>query len=173
MVEECVHILPDGRKCRRIPKRGQKLCPAHRSRRRPRAPFEEDQAFVQEMTAFIRSLKTIQTADLLYGTVGFLGDLQPLIERRLSRRHRVTFHRASVALSVSADRLVHLARGMYPPAAPRTQPQQPAGAVYPPLRPEDRARFQRIESLLNSGRALTPEELCSVSEEMVRTLKSY
>ena len=41
MVQECVHLYEDGRKCRRIPKRGQKLCPAHRPHARRRRPVRK------------------------------------------------------------------------------------------------------------------------------------
>lgn len=173
MLEECVHILPDGRTCRRIPKRGQKLCPAHRPHRRRRAPLEENQAFLKEMAAFVRSLEAMESDDLLYSTVGFLADIQILIDRRSSRRDRFAFGRASAAAATAADRLVELARGLRQPSASQPQPQPPAPPSSQPLSPEARARLQHLEALTNSGRTLTPEELSYVCEEMLNTLNSH
>jgi hypothetical protein len=105
MVEECVHVNEKGHKCRRIPKRGQKLCPAHRTRRRGRAVLGEDPAFFQEMDAFMNRLKAMNLEDLLYATNGALGDIHGLIDRRSSRRDRAAFMRATVAVGEAMDRI--------------------------------------------------------------------
>jgi hypothetical protein len=65
MVQECAHLYENGRKCRRIPKRGQPLCPAHRSPRRRRSPLEENEAFMEEIFAFAERLKAMALDDLL------------------------------------------------------------------------------------------------------------
>ena len=101
MVEECVHLFPDGRKCRRIPKRGQKLCPAHHPQRRRRTPLEENEAFLKEMFAFVDTLRAMDSADLLYATTGFLADIHALIDRCSSRSHRIAFSRASTAVGIA------------------------------------------------------------------------
>ena len=88
MVEECTHICANGRKCRRIPKRGQALCPAHRPSRRQRRPLEEDSAFNQQMSSWVDRLQAMELATFLSQTQAALSDLQPIIDRRLSRRDR-------------------------------------------------------------------------------------
>jgi hypothetical protein len=105
MVEECVHVNEKGHKCRRIPKRGQKLCPAHRARRRQRGALEENPAFFQEMDVFMNRLKAMNLEDLLYATTGALGDIHALIDRRSSRRDRAAYMRATVAVGEATDRI--------------------------------------------------------------------
>ena len=172
MVEECVHLFPDGRKCRRIPKRGKKLCPAHHPQRRRRTPLEENEAFLKEMFAFVDTLRAMDSADLLYATTGFLADIHALIDRCSSRSHRIAFSRASTAVGIAADRLVELARGLRQEPAPRPQPQPPTPASSQSLTPEARARFHRAEALLNCGRILTPQELSDICDDMISTPES-
>lgn len=105
MVEECVHVNEKGHKCRRIPKRGQKLCPAHRTRRRQRGVLEENPAFFLEMDEFMNHLQAMNLEDLLYATTGALGDIHALIDRRSSRRDRAAYMRATVAVGEAMDRI--------------------------------------------------------------------
>ena len=173
MVEECTHLFPDGRKCRRIPKRGHKLCSSHSARRRRRHVLEENDAFFTEMRAFVRNLEAMGSEDLFYATTGFLAEIHPLVDRCSSRPHRIAFHRATAALSISADRLVLTARGLHPSSAPpQSQPQPPAPPSAQPLTPEVRAQFQDYEKLLTSGRVFTPAELVQMCESMLSILES-
>jgi hypothetical protein len=105
MVEECIHVNEAGHKCRRIPKRGQKLCPAHRKNGRQRRLLEEDDAFLLQMFAYVDQLKAMNLEDLLYATGGALADIHSLIDRRSSRRDRAAFTRATVAVTSASDRL--------------------------------------------------------------------
>ncbi len=174
MVEECVHLFPDGRKCRRIPKRGQKLCPAHRSQPHRRAPLEEKEAFYKEMVAFIAHLEAMETADLLYATTGFLADIHALVDRCSSRRHRIAFHRATASVGIAVDRLTELARGLHqgPSARPMPPPQPFVPATSRPLSPEARARLERAEAILDSDRDLTDQELRDLCDQMTSILES-
>jgi hypothetical protein len=133
MVEECVHILPSGRKCRRIPKRGQKFCSSHRPGRRRRPPLHEDHAFRQQMFAFVERLQTLSLPDLLYETTGLLTDIHLLIDRRCSRPHRLAFSRACAAAGLAADGLFALSRARSP--APPAPPPRPAPASPPATQP--------------------------------------
>jgi hypothetical protein len=185
MVEECVHILPSGRKCRRIPKRGQKFCSSHRPGRRRRPPLHEDHAFRQQMFAFVERLQTLSLPDLLYETTGLLTDIHLLIDRRCSRPHRLAFSRACAAAGLAADGLFALsrARSQAPPAQPpshatsrpetsspapsRSKP--PAPPPPPAAKPNIMARLHHAETLLNSGRTLTPQELTDLCSDLINT----
>jgi hypothetical protein len=125
MVEECVHVNEKGHKCRRIPKRGQKLCPAHRARRRQRGALEENPAFFQEMDVFMNRLKAMNLEDLLYATTGALGDIHALIDRRSSRRDRAAYMRATVAVGEATDRIFLTLSGY------RAEQEQRSGTTRP------------------------------------------
>jgi hypothetical protein len=109
MVQECAHLYENGRKCRRIPKRGQQLCPAHRSPRRRRSPLEENDAFMDEIFTFVTRLKAMPLDDLFYATGEMLANIHVLIDRRSSRRNRMDYCRATAAISVTADRIADVA----------------------------------------------------------------
>jgi hypothetical protein len=61
------------------------------------------------------------------------------------------------------------------PALPSHLPQPP-GPVGPqvparPLTPQARARFQRADALLDSGKVLSPQELARICEDLIGTAK--
>ena len=113
------------------------------------------------MGAFVDRLHAMETAALLYETTGVLADVHFLIDRRSSRKDRITFSRATAAVSIAADRLELMdQQRRRQPALPSHLPQPP-GPVGPqvparPLTPQARARFQRADALLDSGKVLSP-----------------
>ncbi|HUB18307.1 MAG TPA: hypothetical protein VL990_06710 [Acidobacteriaceae bacterium] len=172
MVEECIHVFPDGRKCRRIPKRGHRFCPAHRPHR-GRTPLENE-AFHREMFAFCDRLQALSLPALLAETNGALADIQGVIERYASRRHRLAFTRATIAVTMACDRVAETAQSLRQrPAAPPPAPQPPLG---PPLSsqelsPEALARIREAESVLSNG-PLTPEQLDQICGDLLSTLNA-
>jgi hypothetical protein len=199
MVQECAHLYENGRKCRRIPKRGQPLCPAHRSPRRRRSPLEENEAFMEEIFAFAGRLKAMAIDDLLYATGEMLANIHVLIDRRSSRRDRMDYCRATSAITVTADRIAdiaiarraHLARAQAASALPATtqpipiRPPQPATSPvsskrYPPdpiLMERVRVANETLSHAPDSPQHLTAyfDELLSIidaSETTTSTLQS-
>ena len=173
MVEECVYLYPEGRKCRRIPKRGQKLCSTHRPQPRRRAPLEENEDVIRQLLAFADTLRALPTADLLYETTGLLADIHVLIDRRSSRRHRIAFHRACAAVSIAADRLAEFAQRSRPQSTTHPAPQAPpAPASSPTLAPEALARVRQIDALLSSNVNLSPEEVMRIYNELLSITES-
>ena len=180
MVEECAHVNEAGHKCRRIPKRGQKLCPAHRSPRRRRRLLEEDPAFFQDMDAFLNRLKAMNLEDLLYATTGALADIHGLIDRRSSRRDRAAFMRATVATGEAADRICLTLAGYRADSrtstpgttSPRTISPGPASSET--INPATPARpFPLQPSALTTGMPqLSPEELQAACAQLLSILDS-
>ncbi len=169
MFEECVHLFPDGRKCRRIPKRGQNLCPAHRPQLR-RTRLEENDAFQRDMASFLPGLNALPLPQLLNQTIGLLAQIRLLIDRHASRRDRLAFARATAAIGVAGDRIAEIMRGPLPNTLPQSMPARHPSTPLLPQRftPEALARIERAEAILNSGRLIPPEEL----EELIRDLDS-
>src|SRR6185312_8521370 len=92
MVHECAHRYSDGRRCRRIPKRGETLCRDHKRSRR-RTPTE-DPAFCRQMVAYTDRLITLPL-DVLAAEVQFaLAAMHPIFDSRFSRTWRLLFSRA-------------------------------------------------------------------------------
>jgi hypothetical protein len=173
MFEECAYLYDDGRKCRRIPKRGQKLCPAHRSRARRRLPLEENEAFRTQLSAFVDRLEAMPLQDLLYATTEVLADIHALVDRRSSRRDRIAFSRATAALGVSADRLEETLRSFRNPQQPG--PASPAQSSTPtastgPLSPENRASFAEAAKALEVP--LSREQLGATLDRLLSILNS-
>lgn len=170
MFEECVHILADGRKCRRIPKRGQKLCPAHSAPPRRRTPLEENDAFQRDMASFLDHLNPLPLPELLNQTVGLLAEIHLLIDRHASRRDRLAFARATAAVGIAGDRIEEVMRGPLPntplQSMPARHPSAPRHSQR--LSSETLARIERAEAILNSGRLIPPQEL----DELIRDLDS-
>ncbi len=162
MVEECTHICASGRKCRRIPKRGQALCLAHRPSRRRRRSLEEDPAFDQQMSSWVERLRAMELATFLSQTQAALGDLQPLIDRRLSRRDRAAYTRAAIAVTVAIDRLDEIELG------PRTPAPSPSLAASPGrlLPPRAAATVEAVRSA-----QLSPEQLDTLCNQMLSILE--
>jgi hypothetical protein len=171
MVQECAHTFPDGRKCRRIPKRGQPLCPAHQSRPR-RAFLEENEAFHREIDVFIHRLDAMPLPELLDETAGLLAGIQRLVDRRSSRRDRLAFVRTNTAVCAAGERLEEALRATpryaSPLSAPPTQPPS-TPPPHQPLTPQSLARLERAQAILNSGRMIPPEEF----DELISDLDTF
>jgi hypothetical protein len=173
MVEECVHVNEKGHKCRRIPKRGQKLCPAHRTRRRQRGVLEENTAFFQKMDVFMNQLKAMNLEDLLYATSGALGDIHGLIDRRSSRRDRAAYTRATVAVGEAADRIFLTIAGY------RAEQEQRSGTtksatIDPATIPAPLAKLFAVppSALPSATPQLSPEELQAACAQLLSILDS-
>lgn len=171
MVDECIFIYKDtNHKCRRIPRRGEKFCAAHRSPRRRRLPGEESEAFLERIFAYRDQLFAMDTDDLLYVTTGALAAVHDLIMRKSSQQDRAAFLRASTAAGIAADRLAEsfaayradprtLAQNAARSAAPA--PQQP---LSPPV-PIDQAAWNEIGAEL--AQPLSREQLNAVIDRMI------
>jgi hypothetical protein len=164
MVQECAHLYENGRNCRRIPKRGDRLCPAHHSGSRR---LEEDEAFRRHMFRYVNYIKVMPLADLLYTTGAMLADIHSLIDRRSTRGDRLAYRRAlaSVAVAVAADRLrqMDLDHRQHPEPAQPT-PTQLTHAQPTPIRPPQAAPFpnrlsQQQEQQLQYVLDHTPQQL--------------
>jgi hypothetical protein len=163
MVEECTHIYANGRKCRRIPKRDQSLCPAHRPSRRRRSFHQEDPDFDQQMTSWVERLRAAELEIVLSQTQAALSDLQPIINRRLSRRDRAAYTRATIAVTVAIDRLDEAELGVRAPA-PATSPATRPGRPLPP----------RAAATVEAARTtpqLSPEQLDALCDQMLSVLE--
>lgn len=150
MLPECAHTYPDGRRCRRIPKSGETLCPGHHPRRRLHRD-EHDPDFLSEMHAWIDYLRVKPLEPLLVLLQESLAAIQPLIERKAYRAHRAAYTRASIAVTHSIDRLEEEM------AAYRAQARQarrpPGGTSSPPA-------------------LRSPEELNTLCKKLLRALPS-
>lgn len=102
MVNECAYLYDTGRTCRRIPRRGETFCPAHRNKAARRNRERELQT---EMMAWVERLHQMDIEELLDALNGSLSDIQPLIERKCSRRAYAAFTRATIAVTAALDRL--------------------------------------------------------------------
>jgi hypothetical protein len=163
MVEECTHIYANGRKCRRIPKRGQALCPAHRPSRRRRRSLEEGPGFDRQMSSWVDHLRAMELDAFLSQTQAALGDLQPIIDRRLSRRDRAAYTRASIAVTVAIDRLDEIE------LVPRTSPPSPNFAARPG-RPLPPPAATAVEAL-RAAPQLSPLQLDALCNQMLSILE--
>jgi hypothetical protein len=195
MVQECAHLYENGRKCRRIPKRGQPLCPAHRSPRRRRSPLEENEAFMEELFTFVERLKAMALDDLFYATGEMLANIHVLVDRRSSRRNRMDFSRATAAISVTADRIADIAiarrahfaaaqtaAGQLTPAEAAPNQALPAQSIPIPQAESSPAAWpdpftrQRIEQQLHyleNNPQLSPELLQAAIDNTISILDSY
>jgi len=162
MVEECTHICANGRKCRRIPKRGQALCPAHRPSRRRRRLHEEDPDFDRQMTSWVERLRAAELDIVLRQTQATLGDLQPIIDRRLSRRDRAAYTRAAIAVTVAIDRLDEAEVGL-PTPTPLASPSASPGR---PLSPNAAATVEAVRPA-----QLSPQQLDDLCNQMLSILE--
>lgn len=103
MVNECAYLYETGRRCRRLPRRGESLCRAHKSPR-PQ-PGEEDAAFQSLMALWIERLHQIPLDHLLEALQSSLEGIHEIIQSKSSRRHRMDFGRALIAVCVANERL--------------------------------------------------------------------
>lgn len=161
MVQECTFLFPDGRRCRRIPKRGEKLCHGHKRRRR--LPAEMDALFLQQMDAWVEHLNDLPLQTLLSTLQESLADIQELIERKSSRRHRLLFHRAVVAVTCAIDH-VDAAMASYREEAARRAARRPAAARIP--------SSEEVNAQLNAIQSMSPEQLDAWCHRLVSTVQS-
>jgi hypothetical protein len=106
MVHECQHIYETGRKCRRIPKRGEDLCPGHRPHGKP--SFHDQPDFVHRLTGFVEQLRSLSLPETLAILQDALSDIQPIIERKSSRATYEPFARASAAVGIALEQFADL-----------------------------------------------------------------
>lgn len=161
---ECVHTYPDGRKCRRIPKAGQKLCLGHQRLSR-RLPAEQDAAFAQEMSAWVDRLEAMPLAPLLTVLEQSLAGVAPLIDRRTARRHRLAFARAVVAVAAATDRIQADLGAFRAQPAPKTAPPPQLRTLPPPPAPASLGE--------SSAQPATRDELYALCERLLSDLSSY
>ena len=123
MVAECNFIYESGHKCRRIPRRGETLCPGHKVDARR---FDDQAAAERQLTGYIHYLNTMPLKELLPATLQALAQIQPIVNRKSSRFHRAAFDRGRHALAITFDRLTHFFENRQDnftfPAAPRANP---------------------------------------------------
>ena len=128
MTDPCAHRYPDGRPCRRVPRRGQPFCPAHR----PNRVREEKEAALALILGCRDELDAMSLAGLLFATSQALANIHSLIERKSSRRHRADFLRAVTAVCLAAHRVDEfLAESVDPPETAAVVHPRPAGPIAP------------------------------------------
>jgi hypothetical protein len=115
MVHECAYLYPDGRRCRRIPKRGETLCRDHKRARRQ--PQTEDAAFTRQMEVYADRLMTLPLSRLAAEAQFALAAMQPILSSRFARTYRLLFSRAEIAVAALAEEL----------QARQAAPARPAG----------------------------------------------
>ncbi|HLJ79132.1 MAG TPA: hypothetical protein VKT75_17055 [Acidobacteriaceae bacterium] len=115
MLQECQYAYPDGRTCRRIPKRGERLCRDHKNARR--LPASEDAAYYRSLEIYDYHLRQLSPDQLAQELQLALIRLHPVLHGRLSRAHRLILSRALLAVATLTERqaLNQLARRQ-PPA---------------------------------------------------------
>jgi len=103
MVPECTYLYSDGRRCRRIPKRGERLCRDHKRARR--LTHTEDAAFTRQVEAYADRLIGLPL-DVLAGEVELaLSGMEPILSSRFARTYRLLFSRAEIAVAALAEEL--------------------------------------------------------------------
>jgi hypothetical protein len=107
MIPECQHIYETGRKCRRIPKRGDDLCPGHRPQ--PNRSFHDEPGFVRQLHAFACQISQLPLLDQLATLQDALAAARPILDRDAARRHAraayIPIARAIVAVTVAISSL--------------------------------------------------------------------
>ena len=102
-VKECAYRYPDGRRCRRIPKRGEPLCRDHNRARR--LTHTEDAAFRRQMEAYADRVITLPLPRLAAEVQFALSAMHPIFDGRFSRTWRVLFNRAEIAVAALDEEL--------------------------------------------------------------------
>jgi hypothetical protein len=167
-VQECAHIYPDGRTCRRIPKRGEKLCLGHQAHRQ-RRPGEEDEAFERQMTGWADQLDSMPLEKLLCAAQESLIGIAELIDRKTSRAHRIAFTRAGIAVTFATNKLEETVAGYRAQAITRSE-------SHLPMNPEAALSLHRMPSQRNPGASPAPRTgplpgAASTAEEKLQTLE--
>jgi hypothetical protein len=145
MIGTCTYVYPTGRPCRRIPKRGETLCPSHQTRRRSAT---SDELFERQMTAWVDHLQAMSLEQLLAATQESLNGIAALLERKACRAHRAIFTRAAIAAAMAAETLEVTVLLTTPPRSPTSASASPSIAAPTALSPaQAQARAASIEEL--------------------------
>jgi len=112
------------------------------------------------MSSWVERLRAMELDTFLSQTQAALSDLQPLIDRRLSRRDRAAYTRASIAVTVAIDRLAEAELGLRPPSPAAG----PAASTRRPLSP-------RAATTVGSTPQLSPQQLDALCDQMLSILE--
>jgi hypothetical protein len=123
MVHECQHVYATGRKCRRIPKRGEDLCPGHRPSSRP--SHHDDPEFARRLLGYADQLRTLDIEALCCMLQDDLTRIQPIVDRKSSRATYAPFARAFIAVTVAIEQLGILRFALAHASRPAEQPAPP------------------------------------------------
>lgn len=104
MVAECSFLYPDGRNCRRIPRRGETLCRDHRRRPavRPRT-HTEDEDFRQQQSQAALEIARLRLDQMLEHAKHSLFALEPFIEAHAPAAERACFSRLAMTITTAID----------------------------------------------------------------------
>jgi len=106
MVHECQFVYETGRKCRRIPKRGEDLCPGHRPN--PNRSHHDNPGFALRLLGYADQLRLLSLEALCCTLQDDLARIQPIVDRKSSRAVYEPFARAFVAVTVAIEQLEFL-----------------------------------------------------------------
>jgi len=183
-IHQCAWTYETGRKCRRIAGRGQQFCPGHR-RPGPRLHIGDDPAFHQEIDDWIDRLLSMDLPAVLYALHCSLAEIEPILARKASRRSRLAFERASIAVMAGRERLVIWLSGYRPepallpglavaapPPSPIPAPNLDATALAqdPAALAQDPAALARLAGSIPEH--LSPEQLSALCDTLLNILKT-
>ncbi|HET7346677.1 MAG TPA: hypothetical protein VFJ10_05070 [Acidobacteriaceae bacterium] len=104
MLAECAFLYPDGRNCRRIPRRGDTLCPDHRRQAAIRVrTTTEEQAFHLEQNKAADEIIRQPLDQMLDHAQECLMALEPWIEVNAPAVERTRFMRIGTAIAAAMD----------------------------------------------------------------------
>lgn len=104
MLAECAFLYPDGRNCRRIPRRGETLCPDHRRQAAVRVRSRsEQQTFDQEQNKAADEIIRLPLDQMLDHAQECLIALEPWIEANAPAVERTRFMRVDTAIAAAMD----------------------------------------------------------------------
>lgn len=175
-VYECAWTYETGRKCHRIAGRGQRFCPGHR-RPVPRLEIGDDAAFSQELRDWIDQLVSMDLPTILYAVHCSLAKIEPILARKASRRSRLDFARASIAVWEGRDRLVSwLSHYPLPRPLQRGRVAAPPPSRPPLTNPESAALAQDPAALSRLAQSvpqqLSPDQLNALCDSLLNILNT-
>jgi len=104
MLAECAFLYPDGRNCRRIPRRGETLCPDHRRQAAVRVRTRtEEQAFHLEQDKAADEIIRLPLDQMLDHAQECLTALESWIEANAPTVERTRFMRVGTAIAAAMD----------------------------------------------------------------------
>lgn len=171
-VHECAWTYETGRKCRRIAGHGQQFCPGHR-RPSARIDVRDEPAFHQEMLAWVDQLIAMDLPAILYAVHCSLAKIEPILLRKASRRSRVAFERATIAVMAGRERLVE-SLSFFPvdaggSAAPAVR-QPPAPSPEAVALARDSAALAQLAGSIPER--LSPQQLHALCDSLLNILKT-